>query len=105
MPQRHRAPYPPEFRLQMIELVRAGRDPEQLAREFEPSAQAIRNWVAQADRDEGRREDGLTTLEREELRRLRRENRQLREEREILKKAAAWFARESESIPRKPSDS
>jgi transposase len=61
--------------------------------------------VAQADRDEGRRDDGLTTLEREELRRLRRENRQLREEREILKKAAAWFARESESIPRKPSDS
>jgi transposase len=89
----------------MIELVRSGRDPEQLAREFEPSAQAIRNWVAQADRDEGRREDGLTTFEREELRRLRRENRQLREEREILTKAAAWFARESESIPRKPSDS
>jgi len=85
--------------------VRAGRDPEELAREFEPSAQSIRNWVAQADRDEGRREDGLTTVEREELRRLRRENRQLREEREILKKAAAWFARESESIPRKPSDS
>jgi transposase len=105
MPQRHRAPYAAEFRRQMVELVRAGRDPEQLAREFEPSAQAIRNWVAQADRDEGRREDGLTTLEREELRRLRRENRQLREEREILKKAAAWFARESESIPRKPSDS
>ena len=105
MPQRHRPPYPPEFRRQMVDLVRAGRDPEQLAREFEPSAQAIRNWVAQADRDEGRRDDGLTTLEREELRRLRRENRQLREEREILKKAAAWFARESESIPRKPSDS
>jgi transposase len=105
MPQRHRAPYAPEFRRRMIELVRSGRDPEQLAREFEPSAQAIRNWVAQADRDEGRRDDGLTTLEREELRRLRRENRQLREEREILKKAAAWFARESESIPRKPSDS
>jgi transposase len=89
----------------MVELVRSGRDPEQLARDFEPSAQAIRNWVAQADRDEGRRDDGLTTVEREELRRLRRENRQLREEREILKKAAAWFARESESIPRKPSDS
>ncbi|MBV8200870.1 MAG: IS3 family transposase [Acidobacteria bacterium] len=87
MPQRHRPPYPPEFRRQMVDLVRAGRDPEQLAREFEPSAQAIRNWVAQADRDEGRRDDGLTTLEREELRRLRRENRQLREEREILKKA------------------
>jgi len=105
MPQRFRGPYSPEFRRQMIELVRAGRDPEQLAREFEPTAQSIRNWVAQAERDEGRREDGLTTLEREELRRLRRENRQLREEREILKKAAAWFARESDSIPRKPSDS
>ncbi len=105
MPQRFRGPYPPEFRRQMVELVRAGRDPEQLAREFEPSAQAIRNWVAQADRDEGRREDGLSTVEREELRRLRREVRQLREEREILKKAAAWFARESEANGRKPSDS
>lgn len=105
MPQRHRRPYAPEFRRQMVELVRAGREPEELSREYEPSAQAIRNWVAQAERDGGRREDGLTTEEREELRRLRRENRQLREEREILKKAAAWFARESESIPRKPSDS
>jgi transposase len=105
MPQRHRRPYAPEFRRQMVELVRAGREPEELSREYEPSSQAIRNWVRQADRDEGRREDGLTTEEREELRRLKRENRQLREEREILKKAAAWFARESESIPRKPSDS
>jgi transposase len=89
----------------MVELVRAGREPEELAQEFEPSAESVRNWVKQADRDDGRREDGLTTVEREELRRLRRENRQLREEREILKKAAAWFARESELIPRKPSDS
>jgi transposase len=89
----------------MVELVRAGRDPEQLAQEFEPSAESIRNWVKQADRDEGRREDGLTTAERDELRRLRREVRQLREEREILAKAAAWFARETESIPRKGSDS
>jgi transposase len=79
-------PYAPEFRRQMIELVRAGRVPEELAKEFEPSAQAIRNWVAQADRDEGRREDGLTTAEREELNRLRRENRQLKLEREILSK-------------------
>ena len=63
--------------------MRAGRDPDQLAREFAPSAQAIRNWVVQADRDEGRREGGLSTLEREELRRLRRENHQLCEEREI----------------------
>ena len=92
-----RPPYPPEFRERMIELVRAGRNPEDLAREFEPSAQTIRNWVAQADRDEGRRGDGLTTIERDELRRLRRENRRLKEEREILAKATAWFARETDS--------
>ena len=84
-----RTAYPPAFRQQLIELVRAGRSPEDLAREFEPTAQAVRNWVAQADRDEGRRNDGLTTAEREELRRLRRENRRLREEREILSKATA----------------
>lgn len=77
-----RPAYPPEFRRQMVELVRTGRTPEQLAAEFEPTAQSIRNWVAQADRDEGKREDGLTTQEREELTRLRRENRRLREERE-----------------------
>ena len=98
-----RTAYPPAFRQQMIELVRAGRSPEGLAREFEPTAQTIRNWVAQADRDEGRRNDGLTTVEREELRRLRRENRRLREEREILSKATAWFARETDS--RKSSSS
>ena len=98
-------PYAPEFRRQMIELVRAGRSPEELAREFEPSAQSIRNWVSQADRDEGRRQDGLNTSEREELRRLRRENRQLRLEREILSKATAWFARETNSIPPKGSSS
>lgn len=100
-----RPPYPPEFRRQMVELVRAGRGPEELAREFEPSAQSIRNWVRQADLDEGRRQDGMTSHEREELRRLRRENRQLRMEREILAKATAWFARETESIPSKRSDS
>ena len=94
-----RPPYPPEFRRQLIELVRSGRTPEELARQFEPTAQSIRNWVEQADLDEGRRDDGLTTAERDELRRLRRENRTLREEREILKKAAAWFAKESGSIP------
>lgn len=100
-----RPPYAPEFRQQMVELVRAGRSPEELGREFEPSAQAIRNWVVQADRDEGRRADGLTSPEREELRRLRRENRQLRQEREILAKAAAWFARETGSIPSGSSSS
>lgn len=98
-------PYPPEYRREMVELVRSGRSPEELAREFEPSAGAIRNWVKQADLDEGVRNDGLTTEERGELRRLRRENKQLRTEREILKKAAAWFARESNSIPDRASSS
>jgi len=93
------AAYPPEFRRQMVEMVRAGRDPEDLAREFEPSGQAIRNWVRQAERDEGRRSDGVTTSERDELTRLRRENKQLRQERDILAKAAAWFARETGTIP------
>lgn len=96
---RSRPPYPAELRRQLVELVRSGRSPEELAREFEPTAQAIRNWVAQAERDEGRRSDGMTSPEREELARLRRENRQLRQEREILAKAAAWFARETGSIP------
>jgi transposase len=89
----------------MVELVRAGRTPEELGKEFEPTAQSIRNWVEQADSDEGRSEEGLTTAEREELRRLRRENRQLRTEREILAKAAAWFARETGSVPEKSSSS
>jgi transposase-like protein len=68
-----REPYPPEFRRQMVELVRAGRTPEELAAEFEPTAQSIRNWVVQADRDEGRRQDGLASAEKDELARLRRE--------------------------------
>lgn len=97
--------YAPEFRQQMVELVRSGRSPESLSREFEPSAEAIRNWVKQADRDEGRRADGLTSAEREELSRLRRENRRLRIEREILAKATAWFARETGSVPSKDSSS
>jgi transposase len=100
-----RPPYPPELRRQMVELVRAGRNPEDLAREYEPSAQAIRNWVAQADRDQGKRHDGLTSAEKEELGRLRREVRTLREERAILAKAAAWFARETGKIPSGSSNS
>ena len=94
-----RRPYPLEYRERIVDLVRAGRAIEDLAREFEPTAQCIRNWVRQADRDAGRRTDGLTTDERTELQRLRRENATLREEREILKKAAAWFARETGTIP------
>ena len=100
-----RKPYPAEFRKQMVELVRAGRSPAELAREFEPTAQTIATWVAQADLDEGIRTDGLTTPEKEELKRLRREIKRLRMEREILAKAAAWFARETESIPPKSSGS
>ena len=98
MPRTHR-PYSAEFRRRMVDLVRAGRTPESLGQEFDPTGQAIRNWVRQADRDDGRRADGLTTVERAELRRLRRDNATLREEREILKKAAAWFARETDAIP------
>ena len=85
---RTRPAYPPEFRHQMVELVRSGRSATELARDFECCTETIRKWVRQADLDEGRRDDGLTSDEREELRRLRRENRQLRLEREILAKAA-----------------
>ena len=104
MAKKHR-PYTPEFRRQMIELVRCGRSPESSATEFEPTAQAIRNWVAQSGRDEGTRNDGLKTEERDEINRLRREVRQLKLERDILSKAAAWFARETDVIPPKGSDS
>jgi transposase len=104
VPKPH-APYSAEFRRRLLDLVRTGRTPESLSREFHVSAQSIRNWGRQADLDAGRRSDGLTTEERNELIRLRRENRVLREEREILKKAAAWFAKENTSSPRKGSDS
>lgn len=100
MPRTHQ-PYAAEYRRQIIELARAGRSINELAREFEPSANAIREWVKQAALDEGLRSDGLTTTEREELTRLRRENRMLREEREILAKAAAWFAQETATTPRR----
>ena len=92
-----RAPYPPEFRQQMVELVRAGRSPEALPREFEPLGPTIRNWVVQTDRNEGIRRDGPSRSEQEELRRLHRENKQLRTERVILARATAWFAREADS--------
>ncbi len=102
---RNRPPYPPEYRQQLVDLVRGGRTPEELSRKFEPSAQSIWNWVRQAELDGGLRSDGLTTEEKEELRRLRREIRVLREEKEILKKAAAWFAQETGSTPRGRSSS
>jgi transposase len=96
--------YPAEFKRRMVELVRAGRSPEELAKEFEPSPNTIRKWATQSDIDEGLRADGLSTAERKELRELRRKVKQLEMEREILGKAAAWFARESITLP-KPSDS
>lgn len=102
---RTRRPYAREFREKMVALVRAGRSPAELSREFEPTAQTIVNWVRQADRDEGRRVDGLTSDERSELRRAKREIRRLREERDILAKAAAWFARETDAIPERCSSS
>lgn len=102
---RTRPPYPQQFREQMIALVRSGRSIPELAKEFEPTAQTIRNWIKQADLDDGVRSDGLTTEEREELKRLRKENRRLQQERDILSKAAAWFARKTKSIPKQSSNS
>jgi transposase len=102
---RTRQPYPEEFRRKIVELVRSGRSPYELSKQFEPTAVTISNWVKQADLDEGRRSDGLTTDERKELARLRRENKRLRLEREILAKAAAWFAQETDTLPPKDSNS
>ncbi len=98
--------YPASFKLRVVAMVRAGRSPESLQESFGVSAQSIRNWVRQAKRDESiARDQGLTTDEREELERLRGEVETLREERDILKKAAAWFAQETNVTPRKRSGS
>ena len=97
--------YTPEFRRQMVELHRSGRSFNELAEQFGCTSWSIRMWVKQADRDRGRGDGGLTTAEREELSRLRRENRKLREEREILLKAAAWVANERPATPKRSSDS
>ena len=97
--------YTPEFRRQMVELVGAGRRYDELAAEFGCSSWSIRQWVKRADRDVGRGDGGLTSDEHRELTRLRRENRQLKLEREILSKAAAWFARETDAIRPKGSGS
>jgi len=106
-----RPPYPAAFREQMLELVRAGKTPAELAREFECTAQTIANWIAQESAASGKAatqppvKDGLTRLEREELVRLRRENRQLKTERDILAKATAWFARSGETTSKSSSNS
>jgi transposase len=101
---RTRPPYPKEFREQIVALARAGRSVSELAEEFEPSDQTIRTWIKQADRDEGRRADELTTTERQELSRLRKDNRRLKQERDILAMRrnpcdTAWFAQETKVVP------
>ena len=104
MPRTH-PPYAAEYRRRIVELARGGRSITALAREFEATVETIRQWIKQAGLDEGLRSDGLTTTEREELNRLRREIRVLREEREILAKAAAWFAQETGATPSRRSPS
>ena len=88
--------FPPEYKAEVVELIRSsGKTVGQVARELDLTETAVRQWVRQADLDAGCRSDGLTSVERDELRRLRRENRDLREEREILRKSAVFFARET----------
>lgn len=97
--------YPPEFRARIVALHRSGEPLKRLAEQFEPCVHTIREWVRRAEAEEARTGVPLDGDERAELLRLRRENARLLEEREILKKATAWFAREAESTPRKRSDS
>ena len=100
MPKSH-APYPPEFRAEAVRLLRtSGKTMAQIGRELEVTTETRRQWLRQADIDEGLRHDGLTTEETEEVRRLRREVKTLREEREVLVKAAAFFAKETGQTPR-----
>jgi len=98
-----RPSYPPEFRRRVLELVRSGRTVLSVSQEFDVSRGAIMNWLKQDDADSGRRDDVLTTDERKELTQLRRENKRLKLEAEILSKAAAWFARETNAVPNKSS--
>jgi transposase len=105
MPQRHRDAYPPQFKDKLVALVLAGRTPEDLAKEFEPSNVTIRNLVKQAQLNARSRKDGLTSDEHAEMARLRKRVKQLEVERETLSKATAWFARESMESPKRSSDS
>lgn len=103
--RKHPRSYPPEFRQKVIELAQNGRHFDELAREFDLAPQTVRNWVKQHELDAGTRSDGLTSQERAEFAKLKRENKRLAIENEILSKAAAWFARETRSIPDKHSNS
>jgi transposase len=89
-----RPAYPEQFRREATELLRAGRSPRELAESLGVSQQTLRNWRRQDQIDRHERDDGVTTDEREELARLRRENLRLRQERDLLKRAAAFFAAE-----------
>jgi transposase len=92
-----RPPYPPEFRREALSLMRSGaRTPKELAADLGCTEQTLRNWLRQDEADRGERSDVLTRDERARLRELERENRVLRQEREILKRAAAFFIRESD---------
>jgi transposase-like protein len=96
MPRRRRF-FAPEYKAEVVELIRStGKTVGQVARELDLTETAVREWLKRADLDAGRRSDGLTTAERDELRRLRRQVRDLEEEREILRKAAIFFARETD---------
>jgi transposase len=92
-----RPAYPEQFRREAIELLRAGRSPRELAESLGVSQQTLRNWRRQDQVDRHERDDGLTSDEREELRRLRRENARPTQERDLLKRAAAFFAKETET--------
>ena len=105
MARKHPRSYPPDFRRKVIELARTGRRPDELAVEFGLASQTVRNWLKQSDLDSGRRTDGATTAMLEENARLRKRVKQLEVERDILSKATAWFARETDSIPSKSSNS
>lgn len=98
-----RPPYSAEYRERILELYRSGRSIASLARDFEPCAWTIRNWVKEDEADQAEPNESLNEDERDELKRLRRENEQLKLEREILEKATAWFAQKT--IPKSRSGS
>jgi transposase len=102
---RSRRNYPAAYRARILDLVRAGRSPVELAKEFEPSVPTIRSWMKAAGINADETPGGVAGDSLKELERLRRENEQLRVEREILKKAAAWFARETDAVPPRSSHS
>ena len=94
---RTRPQYPEQFRREAVELLRQGRSLGELAKSLGCSPQTLRNWRRQDQLDRRERDDGVTTDQRAELARLRRENQRLRQERDLLKRAAAFFATESET--------